>query len=92
MWRELCGRKELGAHRARLEQAVKEADKAVDMTPLVEQLRGLLAPDECELLGLDHDNGTLARRLVKHMRSVRKSSTSLPAPSEHTLLQSLHGR
>ena len=60
---ELCGRKELGAHRARLEQAVKEADKAGDVTPLVEQLRGLLAPDERELLGLDHDNVTRAVRL-----------------------------
>ena len=60
---ELCGREELGAHRARLEQAVKEADKAGDVTPLVEQLRGLLAPDERELLGLDHDNVTRAVRL-----------------------------
>ena len=60
---ELCGREELGAHRARLEQAVKEADKAGDVTLLVEQLRGLLAPDERELLGLDHDNVTRAERL-----------------------------
>ena len=61
--RELCGREELGAHRARLEQAAKAADEAVDVTPLVEQLRGLLAPDERELLGLDHDNVTRAVRL-----------------------------
>ena len=61
--RELCGREELGAHRARLEQAAKAADEAVDVTPLVEQLRGLLAPDERELLGLDHDNVTRAERL-----------------------------
>ena len=61
--RELCGREELGAHRARLEQAAKAADEAVDVAPLVEQLRGLLAPDERELLGLDHDNVTRAVRL-----------------------------
>jgi hypothetical protein len=57
---ELCGREELGAHRARLEQAKQAADAAVRVTPLVEQLRGLLAPDERELLGPDHDNVTRA--------------------------------
>ena len=61
--RELCGREQLGAHRGRLKQAAKAADEAVDVTPLVEQLRGLLAPDERELLGLDHDNVTRAVRL-----------------------------
>ena len=59
----LRGREELDAHRARLEQAAKAADEAVDVTLLVETLRGLLAPDERELLGLDHDNVTRAVRL-----------------------------
>ena len=60
---ELCGCEELGAHRARLDQAKQAADKAVSVTPLVEELCQLLAPDERELLGLDHDNVTRAVRL-----------------------------
>ena len=39
------------------------AEKAVKVTLLVEQLRGLLAPDECATVGLDHDDVTRSRRL-----------------------------
>ena len=62
---ELCERGELGARRARLEQAKQAAGETVHVTRLVEQLRGLLAPDERELLGLDLEDVTRATLLEK---------------------------